>query len=162
MFSRQSPSDGKTKRSDSEVGSTKFEDLEAINEYNKPCILVADENSEFTETLSKGLTKRGYSCYVTENKREVLSMFLLKRPVVTVLGLNIQEKEDGIKAASDILRTSSRAEIVVLTDSISEVTKTEKIGVELFVRKDAGLAKIINAICVASNLRKPSCKLVSK
>ena len=139
-----------------------FEALEAVNEYSKPCILVADENSAFTGALSKGLVQRGFSCYVTENKSEVFSLFLLKRPVVTVLGFNVRERDDGIRAATDILRTSSRAEIIVLTNSISEVTKTEKIGVELFVRRDLGLTKIINAVCVVSNLKKPTCKLVSK
>lgn len=164
MFSKQFPFDRRTRIFKTKINSTisRSEDSETINAYNKPAILISDENLDFARALSKGLLRRGFSCYVTENKGEIFSLFLLKRPIVTVLGFNIGEKDDGIKAATDILRTSPRAEIVVLTNSIFEVTKTEKVGIELFVRRDLGLTEIIDAICVVSNLKKPTCKLVSR
>ena len=89
LFSKEFPSDRKGRPNAKIDSTTKFEALEAVNEYSKPCILVADENSAFTGALSKGLVQRGFSCYVTENKSEVFSLFLLKRPVVTVLWFNV-------------------------------------------------------------------------
>lgn len=164
MFSKPFPSDRSTRRPKAKVDSaiSESEHLETTNEYNKPWILIAGENSDFTKALSKRLVTRGFSCCDTDNEEQVFSLFLLKRPVVTVISFKTKEKNGGIKAATDILKTSSRAEIVVLTDSISKVTEAEKIGVELFVRRDLGLTKIIDMICVVSNLKKPACKLVSR
>lgn len=124
-------------------------------------VLVSEDDSAFAKLLLQALNARGFNCTITDDSNELFSLFLVKRPNVVVISLNAQGNAKTIKATSDILRTSSRAEVVVLMDQISDPSKIEKVGVELFVRKNVVLSKIVNSISAVSNLKKPTLRLVS-
>lgn len=131
-------------------------------ESNVPTVLIAEEDSRFAKALSQGLRAKGFKCTITNDKKEAFPLFLVKRPNVTLLSFHEKEKPDGIKVATDILRTSSRAEIVILADSDSKAVQMEGIGVELFVRRDEPVNKIVDSIGAVSNLKRPTCNLVAK
>ncbi len=129
----------------------------------RPFILAADECPQFADQLSNTLDARGLTCFVANDGKEVLSVFLDTLPDVTILSFGIAGKEDGIETAKKILRMRSNAKVVILTDSESKVTeKIERMGVEFFINKNAGFFRIANSICALSNLKKRTCNLVNQ
>jgi DNA-binding response OmpR family regulator len=133
------------------------------NQDGRVTVLIAVESLEFADALSRALGETDFSCVVADSGKKAFSLFLERRPDVVVLSSDIIEEEDGIEAAREILRASSRTEVVILTDSKSKVTDiAERIGVEIFINKDTSLPRIVNSISAVSNLKKPTCKLVAQ
>ena len=128
-----------------------------------PSVLIAVESILFADALSRSLTARGLNCLVAEDGKYAFTMFLERRPDIAVLSFGITKKEDGFDAAKAILKSSSKAEIVILTDSNSEISKTtEQSGVEIFIDKHTSLSKIEEAICALANLKRSTCNVVSR
>jgi len=132
-------------------------------EFDDPTILVADESEEFRDNLIRELQARGYNCLIAEDGKQASYGYLEKMPDIAVLGIDIGKKGDGMLAAMEILSKRSEAEVIILTNENSTITKNEEcIGIEFFISKNNSLQKIVNSICAVWNLKKSSCRLIAR
>ena len=128
-----------------------------------PLILIADRDNEFVSSLSQQLTTKGFECIPVDSANEAYSRSLEAMPDVVVIGCNITREGDGLQVAKQILSRRSLTEVVVLTDLDSEIgKKTERIGVELFIKRSLGVEKIVSSICGICELKKSSFRLIAK
>ncbi len=128
-----------------------------------PTVLIADKSPEFALMLSHLLRKKDFDCTITYDRKSIFSIFLEKRPKIVTLSFGLEKERDGLDAAKDILNISSKTEVVILTDANSRINeRAERLGVEIFLAKNAGFSMIVNSICALSNLKKSACDLVAR
>lgn len=133
------------------------------HEDDNMSVLVADESHEFGDVLSRLLRSMGLHCILVDDADIAYSEFLKRDPRITILSYSISRKEDGVEAAKSILHADSDAKVMVLINWNTKVSeKAERVGVELFMDKAAGLDKIANAAWCLLNLKKPTSNLITR
>ena len=130
----------------------------------KASVLIALDNPEISGMMIGALKQVGdFECFVAESAKKALSLFFEVKPEVSILSYSICSEEDGIETAREILLHSTRAEIIVLTDSKSNVSKqAEFVGIEMFIDKDIGCTKIAQAVRALLDLKRAMYVMVPK
>jgi len=77
-------------------------------------ILVADDEPSIRDLLHTVLTRRGYEVVTATNGRHALTSFREDRPNLTILDLNMPDK-DGLEVLREIRELDQAAPVIILT-----------------------------------------------
>ena len=112
-------------------------------------ILIADDHPIVRQGLAATIGRQPGMTVVAEasNGREVVDLFRLHRPDVTLMDLRMPQM-DGVEAIAVIREESRTARIIVLTtyDSDEDIYRGLRAGAMAYLLKDAPLSELLEAI----------------
>ncbi|RIK11381.1 MAG: DNA-binding response regulator [Acidobacteria bacterium] len=110
-------------------------------------ILLVEDEPAFSDAISLGLQREGYSVVTAVNGSEALAAFKSCRPDMVLLDLMLPGRMSGIDVCREIRRDSD-VPIIVVTARGSEVDSVVllEIGADDFVRKPFGMRELIARI----------------
>lgn len=110
-------------------------------------ILLVEDEPAFSEAISRGLEREGYSVLTAGNGSEALSTFRSSQPDIVLLDLMLPGRMSGTDVCREIRRDSD-VPIIVVTAKGSEVDSVVllEIGADDFVRKPFGMRELIARI----------------
>ena len=130
---------------------------------SRTAALIADRDAELANLLASILSARGFACLVAGDDKDAFTKFSEVRPNIVVIGYTINDRADGMQTAKEILSQRQETKVIVLTDSESTIgEREERSGVELFIRREDSIRKIIDSIFAISDLKKPTCDLIAR
>jgi ActR/RegA family two-component response regulator len=134
---------------------------EVVERVDRVTVLIVDEDIKFADDLSHALSARGFVLLVANDQKNALLKFLEERPDIVILSYGI--KEVGPDLTKELLHVNSGTKVIILTDSHSKINEQdERLGVEIFMQRDAGVEKITDMVFVISNLKKSPCNFVAR
>jgi len=110
-------------------------------------ILIVDPERLFGELLGQVLTQAGFEVLTARSGAAALDLFQQRRPQVTILELQLPDK-DGATLLRPLRRLDHTVSAIVLTGAANPILEEEvrTLGVNDFLRKDQELEKVLQAV----------------
>ncbi|ROS05192.1 Fis family two component transcriptional regulator [Sinobacterium caligoides] len=108
--------------------------------------LLVDDDSAFSQTMLRALTRKGHTANCCHNAKECLAMLTEKRYRYLLLDLKLGD-DSGLQLIEPILEINPDILIVVLTgySSIATAVQAIKLGAHNYLCKPTGSNDILNA-----------------
>lgn len=118
-----------------------------MNRHDAPQLLLVDDDTVFSATLARSLTRKGMTVCTAADASEALQILHQQSFDLILLDLNLNG-ESGLKLLSQILQQQPAARIVMLTAYSSVATAVEAIkrGAENYLCKPVAATDILNLI----------------
>lgn len=109
-------------------------------------ILIIDDDTHFTQVLSRSLERQNYPTAIANNCADALSRSVAFEPNWIVLDLRL-EHESGLSLIPSLIKQNPNSRIVVLTGYASIATAVEaiKLGAHNYLHKPVSLQDLIAA-----------------
>jgi len=116
------------------------------NTHPQPAYLVVDDDTAFTEALSRVLRRRGHIVHTAQDAAGAIALCQAHRPERAVIDLKL-EQSSGLHLIGQLRALDAAIQIVVLTgySSISTTVEAMKLGATDYLCKPAGIDEIISA-----------------
>ena len=121
----------------------------ARNEFDKPCILVVDDNVLNRKILKEMMKDTGFSVELARNGKEAVEIISEGNPKIDLILMDlIMPVMDGFEATKLIKRINPSIPIIVLSASISEadIKRIESFKIDDFMVKDHSIAQYLKVI----------------
>lgn len=107
-------------------------------------ILLVEDEPAFSEAMTRGLEREGFSVEVAVNGAEAMTAFKSSRPDIILLDLMLPGRMSGTDVCREI-RRESEVPIIVVTAKGAEVDSVVllEIGADDFVRKPFGMRELV-------------------
>ncbi len=120
---------------------------EDTQEFERPRLLIVDDDATFCEVLADALQNRDYDVYTAHNVDRALAVARQQDPEYAVIDLRIGT-ESGLQATKMLRGLSQEIRMVILTGYASIATAVEaiKLGAMHYLTKPADAGEIIAAL----------------
>lgn len=121
------------------------------NIHPEPAYLVVDDDTAFTEVLSRMLRRRGLIVHTAQDAAGAIALCRAHRPGRAVIDLKL-EQSSGLHLIGQLRALDAAIQIVMLTgySSISTTVEAMKLGATNYLCKPAGIDEIIAAFAGAA------------
>jgi DNA-binding response OmpR family regulator len=122
-----------------------------------PRILLADDERDFTETMKKILSRRGYEVETAPDGAQALRVVLRGGVDVVLLDLKMPGLQ-GIDTLREMKRLAPEVPVVILTGHLLKSTEQEglRLGAFAYLTKPCRLDEIVETIEAARGARGPA------
>jgi two-component system nitrogen regulation response regulator NtrX len=130
-------------------------DIHKRSESMFPTILVVDDETTISQSLSGILSDEGYETLTASNGYEALKLIESEAPDLVLLDIWMPGM-DGIETLKEIKRTNPFLQVIIISGhgTIETAVKATKLGAYDFIEKPLSIEKVIVTINNALNFRR--------
>lgn len=118
-------------------------------------LLIIEDDENLACTLSRRLTKQGFTCNLAHNRQQALMLAEQITPTHILLDMKLAD-DNGMDLLSPLRGLLPQCQIVLLTGFASIATAVEamRLGANDYLTKPVDMPTLVNALCPNNKLQK--------